>query len=135
MSALTLEWVAKSESDFHLAVIAAQTAEPPEPEGICFHAQQCVEKYAKAFLVERGVGFERSHSMPYLQTLCASVDSEFDRFKTDFEALDDYSVDIRYPGESATEEEARAALDIATRLRAFFRLKLGLDQPSTPEGA
>ena len=135
MNVVVAEWVEKAESDYRVALRESQATDPPEPDAVCFHAQQCVEKYAKAFLVERGVDFDYTHNMSYVHGRCASVDPEFNRYKEDFDALDDYSVDIRYPGEKAAESDARAALEIVIRLRAFIRSKLGLDQPPTLKGA
>jgi hypothetical protein len=62
------------------------------------------------------------------------VDQEFAQYKIDFKRLDDYSVEIRYPGVDAAEEDAKDAVIVVTRLRAFIRSKLGLDRPEPPEG-
>jgi HEPN domain-containing protein len=97
------------------------------PEVACFHAQQCIEKYAKAFLQEKGVEFERTHNMVYLSAQCTGADSEFKDYQPKFMALDEYSVGIRYPGGSVSEADARDALAAMTELRAFIRLKLGLE--------
>lgn len=134
MNDLTAEWVKKAESDYRVTLREARATDPPEPDAVCCHAQQCIEKYAKAFLQEQGIAFERTHSMKYLHSKCAAADSEFDKFKADFEKLDAYSSDIRYPGDDAAESDARAAVEIVTRLRAFIRVKLGLDQPLISKG-
>jgi HEPN domain-containing protein len=81
--------------------------------------------YAKAFLQEHNIAFERTHNMIYLHSLCNSADPEFDQLRTDFELLDDYSVDVRYPGDFATEDDARMAIEIMDRIREFVRCKLG----------
>ena len=64
MNVVVAEWVEKAESDYRVALRESQATDPPEPDAVCFHAQQCVEKYAKAFLVERGVDFDYTHNMP-----------------------------------------------------------------------
>lgn len=46
-------WVQAAEIDHQLVQRAAQT--PSIPEGVCFHAQQCLEKYLKALLEEAGL--------------------------------------------------------------------------------
>ena len=122
----TADWVEKAEGDYWVMVREARVTDRHSFDAVCFHAQQCVEKYAKAFLQERVVEFERIHDMGYLNSKCASVDLEFEVYKVDFKLLDSYSVDIRYPGESAAESDARAAVAIALRLREFIRGKLGL---------
>ena len=42
------------------------------------------------------------------------------------ESLNKYAVSVRYPGESATKEDARNALSAMKTVRAFVRQKLGL---------
>jgi len=135
MKDLTAEWVKKAESDYRVAWREAQATNPPEPDAVCFHAQQCIEKYAKAFLQEAGIAFDYTHSMVYLHLKCATADPEFQAHKADFDRLDDYSVDIRYPGDSAAEADARESVEIMARLRAFIRLKLGLDPIPPSKGA
>ena len=126
MNDLTEEWVVKAESDYRVAIRESQVTEQPSFDAVCFHAQQCAEKYAKAFLQENNIEFERTHNMIYLLTLCVSSVPGFSQHKADFELLDDYSVDIRYPGDFAIDEDARAAIESMKRVREFVRSKLGL---------
>src|SRR5207249_11604075 len=55
----TDEWLHKAEND---RKVARREMESPDPvhAAVCFHAQQCAEKYLKAFLEERGLGFART---------------------------------------------------------------------------
>ena len=46
----TQGWVAKAEGDYAVAVRELGTAAPVF-DAVCFHAQQCAEKYLKAFSV------------------------------------------------------------------------------------
>ena len=57
------EWVQKGERDYIEAKINLQTDYNAINAGICFHSQQCVEKYMKAVLVHRAISFERSHGL------------------------------------------------------------------------
>ena len=131
MNDLTEEWVVKAESDYRVAMREAQVTDQPSYDAVCFHAQQCAEKYAKAFLQENNIEFERTHNMQYLLSLCMSAETNFDQYKPDFELLDDFSVDIRYPGDFATDEDARAAIESMKRVREFVRSKLGASEPQT----
>ncbi len=45
MNEVTEEWVVKAESDFDQANLAMYAAETPLGDGVCFHCQQCAEKY------------------------------------------------------------------------------------------
>jgi len=54
MKAITSEWVHKAEGDF-LTAQREMKAAPANYDAVCFHAQQCAEKYIKARLVEEGI--------------------------------------------------------------------------------
>jgi hypothetical protein len=50
-------WVRKAEGDFGAAGALARVDSSRYADAICFHAQQCVEKYLKARLVCEGIHF------------------------------------------------------------------------------
>jgi hypothetical protein len=50
MNQLTIEWVDKAEGDFSTALREFRVRKSPNYDAVCFHAQQCVEKYLKARL-------------------------------------------------------------------------------------
>ena len=66
MNPLTREWVEKAEEDFAVAQREAARGNPPPFNAICFHAQQCAEKYLKARLCEAGKAITRTHDLPTL---------------------------------------------------------------------
>lgn len=45
MKPMTLEWVAKAEGDFAVMEREARVRKKPNYDAMCFHAQQCAEKY------------------------------------------------------------------------------------------
>ncbi len=45
------EWVIKAENDLKTAVHTLEMEDDCPTDTVCFHAQRCVEKYLKAFLV------------------------------------------------------------------------------------
>ena len=55
MNEVTREWVDKAESDFDTADLTLHGREAPIIDAVCFHSQQCAEKYLKAFLQEHRV--------------------------------------------------------------------------------
>ncbi len=65
MKPITREWVEKAEEDFRVAR-REQGARPAAHNAVCFHAQQCVEKYLKAFLQEHDLPFYRTHDLEAL---------------------------------------------------------------------
>jgi len=126
MNELTAEWANKAEDDYHLAGLALSAGEVPVPDGVCFHSQQCAEKYLKAYLTDNLVPFPRGHALILLLELCLPFDVNFESLRSDLESLESYAVAVRYPGFTADDDMAKAALTTATRVRAFLRVKLNL---------
>jgi HEPN domain-containing protein len=126
MNALTLEWVDKAEGDFRTATRETRVRKSPNYDAACFHCQQCVEKYVKAFLQERNQRFRPIHDLIELLELCLLHDGTFELQRGLLESLNKYAVLVRYPGESATKDDARNALAAMKTVRTFVRQKLGL---------
>ena len=95
-------------------------------DAVCFHAQQTIEKYLKAFLQEQGANFPKTHSLIELLEIALSFDTSLELQRELFVQLERYAVRYRYPGESADKDEARAALKAAKIVRTIFRQRLGL---------
>jgi HEPN domain-containing protein len=123
------EWVAKAEADYQMALVASRQRKTSLPEAVCYHAQQCVEKYLKAFLIAQGVPPPRTHGLEQLNDLCMQLDGTFALLSGDLGELTTYAVELRYPGVTATVEEARRTLGIMKQARQFIRTRLGL-QPA-----
>ncbi len=97
------EWILKAEEDF----IAAEGLEPMEtPYVICFHCQQCIEKYLKAFLAANGEIPPSTHNLIRLNTIATKYEESLNDIFDDIEELNPYSVAIRYPGIMVIEEDA-----------------------------
>lgn len=69
-------WLNKAEHD----VMSAQRLLEIEPmilDNACFHCQQAIEKYLKAFLIYHGQDVERTHNIIFLLSQCANFDPVF----------------------------------------------------------
>ena len=77
-----LNRLAESENEFYTSTI-------------CFHAQQSVEKYLKAFLVYHDIDFPRTHDVDFLKEECSLIDSS--SFEIDLKSLTEFGVSVRYP--------------------------------------
>ncbi len=88
-------WLYRANED--IAVIDNLFKTDPEiyASTICFHAQQAVEKFLKAFLVHHNIDFPRTHDLDFLLLECKKVDSK--DFDIDLHSLSDFGVNIRYP--------------------------------------
>ncbi len=124
MNRVVAEWVAKAEGDHVSALRELRARKAPNYDSACFHAQQCVEKYIKGVLQSWRVPFAKTHDLTQLLDACVARHPEWEMFRDDFRALTQYAVVFRYPGESATREEARHAVKVATTARATLRLLL-----------
>ncbi len=126
MNAIVREWVEKAEGDFQTAEREMRARKAPNYDAVCFHAQQCAEKYLKAFLIHRQIPFRPIHDLEVLLRLITPISADFEFIRDLLLLLNDYAVDIRYPSEFATKDEARAAVKAMRTVRAFMRQKLGL---------
>jgi HEPN domain-containing protein len=63
------EWVAKAENDLTNASRALVPAEGCPTDTVCFHAQQCIEKYLKALLASFEIAFPRTHDVGEVMSL------------------------------------------------------------------
>jgi len=98
MKASTREWVAKAEEDFTVTRLLARPRKKPLWSPVCFHAQQCVEKYLKARLNEASLPLPRTHDLEQLLNQVLAVESLWAAFRPVLKRLSDAAVVPRYPG-------------------------------------
>jgi HEPN domain-containing protein/predicted nucleotidyltransferase len=120
------EWVEKAERDYKGAVAINRRRKDPLPDLVCFHCQQCAEKYLKAFLIHHGQSPEKTHSVDKLLNECTPFDPTLTVLSSDLAFLDKLSVDPRYPGSTASIEEGEDALKAARAERKAIRKALGI---------
>jgi len=106
MLPITLEWIEKAEGDWASLQREARARKNPNHDAACFHAQQCAEKYLKARLQEANVAFQKTHNLLDLLALVRAVEPGWNALQSDLAVLNNYSVDFRYPGKSATKAQA-----------------------------
>jgi len=126
MKPAVAEWVSKAEGDFATAGREIRARKFPNYDAVCFHCQQCAEKYLKAVLQVNNKHIPKIHFLLELKALLMKFDPSYELLRADLETLEDYSVRYRYPGESAEKDEAQAAYQAAKVVREFVRQKLGL---------
>jgi HEPN domain-containing protein len=89
---------------------------------VCFHCQQCAEKYLKALLILHDIHFPKSHDLVALCNLLNTVESVSIPVES-VQPLNRYSVEARYPDywEPILKEEAEEALEIIHKARLYIR--------------
>jgi HEPN domain-containing protein len=122
MREIVQEWVKKGESDF----IAAKTLAPQEglENQTGFHCQQAIEKWLKAYLIKQGEEIRKIHDLTALVIECEIYDPDFEELESLVEGITDFAVEFRYPGENATPEEVKDALDKTGKVRDFIMPKI-----------
>jgi len=65
MNDVVKEWMTKAEGDYRTACREFE-ADKPNYDAVCFHAQQCIEKYMKALLIEKGQVPPKVHDLAVL---------------------------------------------------------------------
>jgi HEPN domain-containing protein len=124
MKPLTAEWVQKAEGDFTVAQKMLRARKNPVYDAVCFHAQQCAEKYLKAFLQEHEMGIPKTHKLLDLLKLCKEINPSLEILLSDLQSIERFSVNIRYPGVSADKEEAKIAFKAAQVVRSLINSHL-----------
>lgn len=117
------QWIEKAGDD--LIVIDKLTQfEVVATSAVCFHCQQVVEKYLKAFLIAKGVEIRKTHNIEFLLAECEEFDPDFSVI--DPKDLNDFGVDIRYPGDiySPSIEETLEHKQIALDVKSLVEQKL-----------
>lgn len=76
MTELVRNWITKAEHDLIIANSEMKTDEPAR-DMICYHFQQCAEKYLKAWLIYSGTEPRRTHNIHILLEQCTALDSGF----------------------------------------------------------
>ncbi len=125
MNPLTLEWIEKAENDY-AAVQQLLLASNPLHDIICFHAQQCIEKYLKAWLQEVNISFSKTHDLEELLNLIVPTIPAWHLWQPDFKIITVYAVESRYPGDSATADNTQHAMYICDEVRQAVRMQLNL---------
>jgi HEPN domain-containing protein len=126
MTAATGEWIDKAEADYAVALLLRRSRKKHARDIVCFHLQQCLEKYLKARLTEAAIPFPKSHDLERLLDLVVPVEPLWTTLRPAMAMITNYAVEIRYPGRSATPAEASAILKQTTKARGMLREGVGL---------
>ncbi len=64
----------------------------PNYDAVCFHAQQCVEKYLKARLADGEVAFPKLHDLGALLNFVLPLEPSWERLREDLDSLSSRAV-------------------------------------------
>ena len=130
---ITSEWIQKAEADFMAATELLKLQVETIADPVCFHCQQCAEKYIKAYLQHSSTEFPRTHNLLELLSFCRDLDDSFSAVVAEMQSLNNYGVEVRYPGRFTSFEEAEGAVQAMETVRTFIRMKLNLEKTKDSE--
>ena len=117
------QWLLKANEDL-LVVDKLTEHEIIATSSVCFHCQQAVEKFLKAFLIANGVEIKKTHNIEYLLSECADFDNDFEGI--DPKELSEFGVDMRYPGDMFVpdKDETLEYKNLALEIKDFVENKI-----------
>lgn len=66
------KWRIKADHDLKIGK-DEMLADEPSTDMICFHMQQCVEKYLKAFMIAHGNEITKTHNISFIIQQCIEI--------------------------------------------------------------
>ena len=117
-----LEWERFAEMDYVTANHLDKTLYPKPMEIICYHCQQCAEKYLKALTEHLGKEIEKTHDLGNLATTISETIEVPQSVLVSCAKLTQYGVKIRYPQEfEMSENHIKAAIADMENVRAWCK--------------
>lgn len=116
-------WIKKADGDIKVAQRELY-CEDPVLDAVCFHLQQAVEKYLKAFLAKYLGKIEKTHNLEFLLEQCIQIDRDFSEYEEKFDQISECGVEIRYPDTFLMFEDEEL-IDMLGIVQAFRTFVLG----------
>jgi HEPN domain-containing protein len=118
---LVNEWLIKAEEDYRTMEELYDKSPSGFSNSICFHAQQCAEKYLKALITKQGIEPPWIHALESLLDLVVSKTPELEKYRAGLAELTPFATEYRYPGKLANQEDAKVCFEIALKFRNDMR--------------
>lgn len=116
----------KAEDDYTVVSVLLRSRKRGRYDAICFHCQQCVEKYVKARLVKANLTVPKTHELQVLLRLALPLEPLWAVYDREMQRLAGAAVLPRYPGMNSTKRAANEAVVFCRRFREAARAALGL---------
>ncbi len=125
---IPIKWLQKSNDNLKAAKLLLQGRQVFDV--VAFHAQQCVEKALKAFLLFKEGILSEGHSLPKLVQKCIIFDPGFKEYEDRLHILNSFYIETRYPAEeelNVKEEDAEGAIETANNILEYVCKKINID--------
>ena len=114
------EWFEVADKDLASAEFL-QKMKPVPLEIICYHCQQCAEKYLKGFLAFKEEQITKTHDLVLLNKLYGRYDEGFEEIDENCLLLTDFDVNMRYPFHiEINKSDMKTAFSAAKRIKKFI---------------
>ena len=123
------DWILLADKDLYAAEIIIGN-EHPLTNIVAFHCQQTVEKYLKAFLIEKNIPLIKTHDLIKLNGMIKEIkDLDIDEKK--LITINEVYIESRYPGELGlmpdsipTNEQAMEFIEFAKEVKEIINNEL-----------
>jgi HEPN domain-containing protein len=126
MKTETQAWVDKAEGDWRTMLRESEVLDGPTYDAVCFHAQQCAEKYLKARLVEAEIPFRKTHDLLNLLEMVKNIEPEWSIYHDPLSTLSVFGVAGRYPGLTSNQMQSDETVINCREIRSVVRTSLDL---------
>jgi HEPN domain-containing protein len=126
MKPITSEWFDKAEGDWATMMREFRARKNPNYDAVCFHSQQCAEKYLKGKLQEASIAIKKTHDLEVILNEVLKIEPSWSNLKNAANSLTVYAVKFRYPGDSANKIESKDAIKHCRLIRETVRQSFGL---------
>lgn len=121
MNPKTEEWIKKAEGDWSTMSREFAVIDNPNHNAVCFHGQQCAEKYLKGRLFHLDIPFAKIHDVQKLLNDLLPAEPGWKFLMEAAIVLTTLAVETRYPGMDALESDAERAVEYCGMIRKTVR--------------
>lgn len=127
MMPMTAALVAKAEMALKTAERELAAEANPNYDAVCLHAQQCVERYLKARLMEEDIPFpEYTQHLVVLLELCLEKDAAWETFRSHLRTLTTLAFQAEITEHITGFQAAKESVALCREFRVAARQALGL---------
>jgi HEPN domain-containing protein len=119
-------WLFRANEDILVIENLFESGSEMFSSSICFHAQQAVEKFLKAFLVYHDIDFPKTHDLDFLLLECKKINDKI--FDIDLGSLTDFGVSVRYPDDFYIPDKEQTFFfrDISLKIKEIVEANINL---------
>ena len=125
------DWILLADKDLYVAELVIKD-DYPLTNIVAFHCQQAIEKYLKAFMIEKDIPLLKTHDLIKLNGMINEI-KKLDIDEKKLIILNEVYMDSRYPGDLGlmsdgipTKEQAREFIEYVKEIRTVVGNELSM---------